>query len=330
MKRDSCIARLRSTAFLAGLSLFVSYPIAATREFSEWSTPVSLGPVVNSEFVEFLPAISTRGLSLYLTTNRPGGFGGDDIWVSRRERRGGPWGPPINLGLKINTGFAESAPALSRDGHWLFFATNRPGGAGGNDIWVSWRAHTRDDFGWQPPVNLGGGMNSAFNDFVGSYVENDKIGFPHLYFISNRPGGVGGLDIYVSALTDNGSFGPAVLVPELSSLENDFRPAIRRDGLEALINSNRPGPGPIGNSDLWISARATVSGSWSTPANLGATVNSQFTDGFPALSADGETLFFASNRPGGIAGSLDLYMSSRSKLDDDDEDDDDDDDGDDR
>ena len=66
----------------------------------------------------------------------------------------------MNLGTIINTEANERSPALSRDGHYLFFATTRAGGSGGFDIWVSWRHDTRDDFGWQTPVNLGTQFNS--------------------------------------------------------------------------------------------------------------------------------------------------------------------------
>ena len=68
-------------------------------------------------------------------------------------------GPPINLGPVINTTAFEIQPALSQDGHWLFFLSNRPGSAG-LDIWVSYREPIHDDLAWQSPVNAGPGVNS--------------------------------------------------------------------------------------------------------------------------------------------------------------------------
>src|SRR5207237_8896544 len=89
--------------------------------YSDWSAPVNLGPVINSSFSDRHPAISKHGLSLYFTSDRPGGYGADDIWVSHRATVDSPWGPPLNAGPNINTGGTEYSPTFSRDGHWLFF-----------------------------------------------------------------------------------------------------------------------------------------------------------------------------------------------------------------
>ena len=281
-----------------------------TLRFSDWSEPVNLGPVVNSSFDDNHPAISKDGLSLYFHSNRPGGFGGLDIWVSQRASLDDPWGPPQNLGPPINTSGNDQVPFLSRDGHWLFFASDRPGGLGGPDLWVSRRTHKHDDFGWQPPVNLGPTVNSAFED-NGANLFKDECGTVVLYFTSNRPGGLGDHDIYESQQQDDGSFAPATLVPELSSPQRDTRTAIRRDGLEMLLTSNRPGS--QGLIDLWVATRASTCDAWSTPVPLSPLVNSAANDGAPALSFDGQTLFFYSNRPGGLGGN-DLYMSTRTRA----------------
>ena len=114
-----------------------------------------------------------------------------------------------------------------------------------------------------------------------------------------------------SALAADGSVGPAVLVAELSSPQNDARPNLRHDGREIFFYSNRPGS--IGGTDLWTSTRATTADAWSTPVNLAGTVNTGDVELHPALSSDNETLFFASNRPGGF-GNLDIYMTTRTKA----------------
>ena len=118
------------------LVLLASYPTAAPK-YSDWSAPLNLGAVVNSPFNDAGPAISKDGLSLYFGSDRPGGFGGFDIWISQRAGLEAPWDSPINLGAVVNTSGIENVPALSRDEHWLFFNSNRTGGFGGNDIWVS-------------------------------------------------------------------------------------------------------------------------------------------------------------------------------------------------
>jgi hypothetical protein len=298
------------TSLVGAIVLVSAFTVSSrAQRYSDWSAPINLGPTVNSTLMDRGPAISKDGLSLYFASTRPGGVDGEDIYVSQRESRDDEWGPPINLGPSINTTANEMVPALSRDGHLLFFASNRPG-FGGVDIWVSRREQTHDDFAWQPAENLGAGVNSASLDEGPSYFENEEVGVPQLYFSSSRPTGGPG-HIYVSEQAADGSFGPAVLVLELSSLGSTSRPSIRHDGLEIFFNSNRPGS--IANSqDLWVATRETVFDAWSEPINLGSPINSELVDVQPYISSDRETLFFASNRPNG--GPTDLYMSTRTKL----------------
>ena len=298
-----------SLALLAGLGVLSIY-LTATPVYSDWSQPINLGPGVNSAAEDFAPHVSKNGLSLYFASTRPGGLGGEDLWVAKRASTRDSWNAPVNLGTIINTEANERSPALSRDGHLLFFATTRGGGSGGFDIWVSWRHDTRDDFGWQTPVNLGTQFNTAATDAGPGYFENDDGGLPLLFLASNRLGGAGGLDIYVSELTANGSFGPPILVNELSGASNDLTPAVGHDGLEIIIASNRQGT--IGAQDLWVSTRNAVGDPWLAPVNVGPVLNSTFNDNFPSVSSDRETLFFSSDRPGG-SGGADIYIATRPR-----------------
>jgi hypothetical protein len=308
MKRNTYSINL-ALSVLLGLGL-VAHHVAAQGKFSDWSAPINLGSIVNSAFNDIGPAVSKDGLSLYFGSNRPGGSGGGlDIWVSQRASVEDPWGPPTVLGPIVNTSFTENVPSFSRDGHWMFFNSDRPGGFGGTDIWVSWRAHTHDDFGWQPPVNIGPGVNTASGDSVGSYFENAEAGTPLLFFSSNRPGtGAAPGGPYVSALAGDGSFGPATLVTELESPVDDMRPAIRFDGREIFLASSRLGS--LGGRDLWASLRETVFDTWSPPENVGAVVNSISNELTPYLSSDRRVLYFASDRPGGF-GAADLFATTR-------------------
>src|SRR2546425_4002406 len=140
----------------------VSNPVAGSPKFSGWSTPVNLGPVINSVLRENGPAISKDGLSLYFGSFRDGGFGGSDIWVSHRAGVDDSWGPPVNLGPTINTAVLEAVPEFSRDGHWMFFnRVGGPGGLGGFDILVSHRGKGPDGFSWGAPINLGAAGQTA-------------------------------------------------------------------------------------------------------------------------------------------------------------------------
>jgi hypothetical protein len=293
------------------LCLVIAAAAPAAARYGDWTAPVNLGAVVNSNTVQDAgPAISRDGLSLYFYSDRPGGLGLTDIWVSKRASAGDPWGAPVNLGPTLNSASSDFVPTFSRDGHWMFFASFRPGGFGNADIWASWRPDVSDDFGWQTPVNLGSGVNTASNDNGVGYFENDG-GAPQLFFGSDRPGGSGDADVYVSERRADGTWGPSTRVPELSSSGADNRPSVRDDGLELVFYSNRVGG--LGGNDLWASTRPTVASPWSAPVNLGAPVNSSADDGHPYLSADGRTLVSYSSRPGG-SGGRDLYTATRSAL----------------
>jgi hypothetical protein len=302
--------------------------------FGPWSTPRNLGAVINQSRTTDLnthPGISKNDLSLYISSTRPGGVNGANIgnnptgflelWVSQRASLEAPWGAPVNLDVfnsvpVINSiGSNTYAPNFSTDGHLLFFSSTRPGGSSGSDMYVSRRTNKHDDFGWQEPVNLGPVINSPQADDAPNYFEDEETGIITMYFASTRPAG-GNEHIYASILGDDGKFGPAVLVPELSSTSNETRTSIRRDGLEFFLASTRPN-GLIGKNDIWVATRASTLDRWSMPVNLGPTVNftSEIT-GAPALSWDGATLYCYSTRPGGF-GKRDLYFATRKKLPDD-------------
>ena len=159
---------------LASVTLLM--PAVGASRFSDWSTPVNLGATINTTFGDEHPAISKDGLSLYFQSGRPGGYGGIDIYVAHRDATGLPWDPPRNLGPVINTASLEVTPALSRDGHYLFFAS--PRATGSADVFVSYRPDVHDDFGWESPIMLGSGINSVFGDTGPSFFENDDYGLP--------------------------------------------------------------------------------------------------------------------------------------------------------
>ncbi len=320
MKNKNFTAFAATAVLMALCVTVVLVPCTQAQQFSDWSAPANLGPTINSAGTDGCPFISKHDLSLYFASNRPGTLGGLDIWVSERGSVDDPWGPPQNLGLNINAASNELCPTLTIDGHSLYFVSDRPGGCGGQDLYVSRRHNKRDNFGWQPPVNLGCDVNSSSDDFTPSYFEDEETGSIRLYFSSARPGGPGGTDIYVSTLNEDGFFGPAVPVVELNTPFNDQRPNIRRDGLELFFDSNRPGS--LGSTDLWVSTRPSTSDPWSAPVSLGPILNSAGLEGRPAISFKGTSLYFMSNRPGGFGG-IDLYVSTRSKLGEPDEDDED-------
>ncbi len=293
-------------AISAALLLLV-LPLQAQR-FSAWSAPVNLGANVNTTETEGCPFIAPDNLSLYFASGRAGGAGGTDIWVSNRANANAPWGMPVNLGTNINSSSTDFCPTLMPGGLTLYFVSNKPGGCGAGDIYVSQRPNTQSE--WGPAVNLGCQVNSPQADITPSLF-TDSSGTTHLYFSSSRPGGPGMQDIYVSTLQSSGQFGAPVLVAGLNTEFNDARPNIRRDGLEIFFESDKTGT--LGLADLYVSTRASASAPWQTPVSLGATVNSASGEGRPSLSSDGRELYFHSNRPGG-AGGDDIYVARRRPI----------------
>lgn len=292
-----------------------------TANFSPWSEPVTLGPAINSPYNDQQPALSKEGLTLYFASNRP--EGPDDavldnnIWVSERactdaDDPACAWQPPVELGAPVNTEFNDAGPALSRDRHWLFLQSNRPGGLGSNDIWVSRRDDVNDDFAWRQPVNLGPGVNTAGFEGGASYFENEEGGAPQLFFNGNPAPSASGGDIYVSVQAADGSFGTAVPIPELNSPSSDQRPSIAHSGVDVYFFSDRPGSSA---NDIWVSTRESVFAPWEPPTNLGAPINTAVAEQHPFIASDGgtELLYFARNVAIPPAIDLDLFVSTRTR-----------------
>ena len=305
-----------SAVGLAGLLVvgLAAWPTAEDPpRFSDWSAPVNLGPTVNQPVNSDAGAfISKDGLSLFFGAyDRPDGYGQFDIYVVHRESVDGPWGPPQNVGPYINTSANEQTPALSIDGHVLYFASDRqtPEAQGSMDIYAARRHDKRDNLNWFAPENLGSGVNSAASDAGPAYFADDATGAVMLSFGSNRPGGVGGLDIYTSLRLPDGTFGPAAIVPVVNTTFNDQRPAIRRDGLELIFDSTRT-LGSVGGTDLWVATRSSTDMPWSAPVNLGAVVNTAAGDHRPSISWDGTELYLHSF----IEGGGDLFRCTRAKI----------------
>jgi len=306
-------AAARSVAFLL-LCLLAWYTgpgisQCKAQTFGPWSEPVNVAYPINTEFNDTYAILSRDGLTMYFTSDRPGGLGGDDLWVAKRESLSDPWQVPTNMGAPINTAANDSLAVLSSDEHVMFFHSTRGGGCGAGDIWMTRRHDARSE-DWGPPVNVGCVLNTGFTEIAPAFFENPETGEVTLFYGSNRPGSED-FDVYASAVGEDGYFGPGVRVPELSSPKRDTRTFFRKDGLEAFVTSDRDGG--LGGIDIWVSTRKTLSDLWSTPENIGSPVNSTFDDGSPWLSRDGTTLYFFSTRDGGH-GKRDIWYTTRVKI----------------
>jgi Tol biopolymer transport system component len=295
--------------------------LARVVTYTDWAPAINVEQIpgtasmFNTPAAEGCPFIAPDGRTFFMASNRPGGLGGLDIWVSRRESTDDPWGAPVNVGAPVNSEYNDFCPTLARDGHTFFFASSRPGGCGGDDLYTT-RFH--DDGSIDAPENLGCQVNSAGNEAGPSYITEPGTG-PVLYFSSTRAGGpgveapgalTGDADIYRSKW-HGGAFDTAALVPGINSEGNEGQPNLERDGREIYFFSNRPGT--LGGNDIYAATRASAHQAWSAPFNLGPNVNGGFDETRPSLSWDARTLYFGSNRPPelGSEGSNDIFVTTR-------------------
>lgn len=276
-----------------------------------FGTPENIGAPINTSYSDGTARVSADGLSLYFCSNRPGGSGSYDLWITTRATKDDDWGTPENLGPTVNSSKDEWAPSISPNGLELYFCSDRHGGwSGGVDIWVATRAVVSDP--WGEPVNLGGPVNSSVFDAHPS-ISADGLS---LFFGSNRE--KTGTDysgycyIYVTTrLTTNDPWSDPVRLGQTVNpgLEYDSDwPSISADGKILFFSSNRPG-GIDGSWDLWFARRAANNPGWEKPVHLGPNVNSPIFDGYEYLSADGSTLYFDCERPGSY-GSYDIWQVS--------------------
>ena len=154
----------------------------------KWSEPMNLQRPVNSKNWESQPSIASNGKVLYFTSDRPGGFGGTDIWMARFGNNG--WEEPQNLGADINTSKDEQFPFIHSDNTTLYFSSDGHPGMGRSDLFVT---HLRPDGTWQTPKNMGYPINTTGYDW-NMVVSRD--GTTAYYSSDNMPDGKGGLDIY--------------------------------------------------------------------------------------------------------------------------------------
>ncbi|HEY7270081.1 MAG TPA: hypothetical protein VH951_09660 [Dehalococcoidia bacterium] len=295
---------------LATLAAVLAVAAFAPLAFSAgWGAPTNLASL-NTPALEGCPFESPDGLSLYFASDRPGGYGGLDIWLAQRSSASAPWGPAINAGSPVNSSADDFCPTPTDNGY-LYFVSARAGGCGGADIY---RARMAGTGAWASYETLGCQVNSAAAEFSPSLVREG--GDTILYFSSGRAGGFapeeGGAapdqDVYRAKMLSDGSFAAPALVPGVNSAADDARPNVRLDGLELVFDSTRAGG--QGASDIWISSRSSATGDWSAPVNPGAPINSPSGESRPSLSRDGSRLYFGSARPGG-QGNSDIMVSQR-------------------
>ncbi|MCG8390258.1 MAG: OmpA family protein [Cytophagales bacterium] len=176
---------------------------AINKTGSEWSKPTTLGDRVNSRSLETTGSITPDGKTLYFASNRPGGYGGMDIYTSQKLESG-EWGEPVNLGPVINSKHDEDAPFIHPDQWTLFFTSNGHNTMGGRDIFVT-RLFNEE---WTKPENMGFPINTTANDNYFTLTADGR----KAYFSSDRKGGKGGQDIYMLDMPEEEANIPLTMV----------------------------------------------------------------------------------------------------------------------
>ena len=255
--------------------------------------PVNLGDNINSKVSEYFPTITIDGRQL-VYTRRVNNFN-EDFFGS--ELSGTGWGASKGLLGDINTNQNEGAQNISQDGQWLIFTgCNFPEGMGSCDLYISYL--TSD--GWSAPENLGRGINADAWESAPSLSPDKR----DLYFSSNRAGGYGSSDIYVSHRLANGRWTePENLGPEVNTAGNESCPFIHSDNQTLYFTSN--GHLGYGGDDLLMTKKGPKN-MWSRAVNLGYPINTIENEGSLVVAADGKTAYYASDRSDSRGG-LDIY-----------------------
>jgi Tol biopolymer transport system component len=210
----------------------------------EWGALENLGSLANSSSWEDLSSISGDGLALYFPSDRPGGLGNFDIYMTTRATKDDPWGPAVNLGPTINSSSNERTVWISVDNLELYVTSNRPGVYGRHDIYVARRATPQDP--WGAPVNLGPVVNSPSGEQYVSLSPDGLLLFFSQWFDTPdaaRPGGYGASDIWMArrASVDAPWQTPVNLGPMVNGPTSDWQQRISADGRMLYFMSGRGG-----------------------------------------------------------------------------------------
>jgi outer membrane protein OmpA-like peptidoglycan-associated protein/Tol biopolymer transport system component len=280
-------ARYRKKSFEFAVTLEQLYPNRAKTKIN------NAGDSINSTASEYYPTLTIDGKQLIIT-RRTRGSADEDFFTS--VWNDSSWKKAIPVTGKINTYFKEGGQQITPDGNWMVFsAKDYPEGLGSFDIYLSYQTEN----GWSERVHAGNVINSEFWESAPCLSPDKK----QLYFASDRPGGFGGTDLYVSTRLANGKWSiPQNLGPVVNTAGDESCPFVHADNETLYFNSN--GHLGYGGTDLFLSKKS-IQG-FSVPQNLGFPINTIDDEGSLFVTSDAATGFFASDR-GDSRGGLDIY-----------------------
>jgi outer membrane protein OmpA-like peptidoglycan-associated protein/tetratricopeptide (TPR) repeat protein len=260
----------------------------------------NLGSMINSPFYDHSPVLDAEESKIIFTSRRkksenqvvlPGGQYSEDLLISHFD--GNEWSKPETFLSNANATSHRGSIGLSADGQKLFIYSPEDAGT----ILTSYLVGDK----WAAPVKLNENINTRYRETHATISADGK----YLYFTSDRLGGFGGLDIYVSELQENDTWGPAKnLGPTINTEKDEEGPFIHHDGITLYFSSK--GHRNMGGYDIFMSKKSSDT-TWLTPQNLGYPINTTEDDVFFTTTADGKRAYFSSYRTDG-SGGLDLYV----------------------
>ena len=272
----------------------------------------NLGSGVNSKFDDYSPAISADEKKLMFTSRRDHdlGFGNsystkdqefyEEVFVS--EQKDSIWSDAISLGNTVNGKRHDGSVSISADGNKLIvYKSNHK--TNGDLHYCSLKRK-----GWSKPKRFGGDINTT--SFEPSATINNAENL--LIFSSDRPGGFGGLDLYICRLLPTGKWGKSKnLGPKINTKYDEDAPFLQAD--QKTLHFSSSGHNSIGGYDIFTSELEDEKDSWSEPVNAGMPVNTPDDDIYFAWNKDGNKAYYSSIRPEGFGGH-DIYQMEVQKI----------------
>ena len=261
----------------------------------------NVGDAINSQYSDYGPLISADESEMFFTSCRASTTGGgiDELWneyfedVYRSTKVNGKWTQAQNIGAPINTKRHDAAMGFSPDGQTMFIYYDEKGDG---NIFQSTLTGTV----WSKPERLNKNINTDAKETSASLSSDGKT----LYFVSNRLGGIGGRDIYVSTKDDKGKWGKAVNIgPTINTQYDEEGVFIHPDGKTLYFSSK--GHNTMGGYDIFKSV--FENGNWQEPENIGYPINTPDDDVFFVMAANGKHGYYSSFNTNGF-GEKDIYM----------------------
>lgn len=275
--------------------------------------PLNMGENINTDGCEYFPNVTADDATFLFTRNRqqknPNNgaleMTQEDFYISFKDEDGN-WSLARNMGAPINSDRNEGAPSLSADGHFLFFAACEEydgygrgrQGYGSCDLFITRKVNNQ----WTAPQNVGAPVNSSAWESQPSFSSDGKT----LYFVSNRRGGYGDSDIWMSVLGEDGKWStPVNLGDQINTPGKEEAVFIHPDNQTLYFASD--GHIGMGGLDLYMCRRDSATGKWGAPVNLGYPINTFGDESGLIVNGNGQLAYFSSTREGG-RGCDDIYF----------------------